>query len=239
MDSGCKSGLVTVGSKKVIAVSELSFDANTVIACMFDRANYQINYRSGSSVFQMIDTNSNVSISTNFSKFGNSSLYFGGNSQLQILPNSLTQFGTGNPWTLEAWIYLTSYPSSGTQAMIAGRFDSGGGLRIGIADYGALLSSDSLTFDLLSSMTIPLNEWTHTVASFDGTILNVFVNGVLGNSANKASVNWNVGSSGFLLGRSSNGGSTYPFTGYIDSVRVSNSCRYTADFLVPTSRFGS
>ena len=95
---------------------------------------------------------------------------------------------TTNPLTISAWVYPTSFAptgfGSGNGGTIIEENESGGGAGwiFGISDGG---STGQLWFwpsggnDKFSTNTVPLNKWTHVVATYDGTSIRFYINGVL------------------------------------------------------------
>ena len=75
---------------------------------------------------------------------------------------------------------------------------------------------------VLSTAALPLNTWTHVVGAYDGSMLRLYVNGVLNNSLAASGSSCNT-SSALVLGRNiETGGTPENFTGYLDDVRIYN-----------------
>jgi len=70
--------------------------------------------------------------------------------------------------------------------------------------------------------------WYHVAGSFDGANLYIFVDGVLQRSESEPNPVISDAAAPLRIGAAALGGGV--FSGLIDEVRVSNSCRYTADF---------
>jgi len=77
---------------------------------------------------------------------------------------------TGNAYTISAWVYPTSYPSSGNYRTIISKETL---YRLDINSSGKLVwtwnatSASGTARSVTSSTTIPLNQWTHIAVVFD------------------------------------------------------------------------
>jgi hypothetical protein len=124
-----------------------------------------------------------------------------------------------SPFSIEAWIKpLSQLGGSPHQAFILGQSYGSQlvvtngllGLRVGFV----LASSRTLFHELVSSGDIPLEEWSHLVAVYDGTAMSLYVNGALDQQAAANITPWDSGCP-FHLG------------GVYDS---SGTCAYTGQF---------
>ncbi len=143
--------------------------------------------------------------------------------------------------TVEAWIYPTAVP---TKASPSGHNSNEGAIihKSGSGDdnIGLTVSTGGLAFyiDNGSDNTLigtqpTLNTWTHVAATYDGTNLIIYQDGVLDDSqASNGSSNIINNSNNLRLGGGHiPGGSPHEFTGRIDEVRVWNYAR-TANEIV-------
>jgi hypothetical protein len=137
--------------------------------------------------------------------------------------NSYLNFGgilsfTGRaPCTVMAWINATNI-QAGTSGVLAR----------GLNHYIlAFLGGDIQFWRYASGWThvdfgsnIQTGSWYHVAGSYDGTNLNVYLNGTKGSTSTSSTVNWSVGSgtTNFLVGNY--GGINQNFSGRIDEVRV-------------------
>ncbi len=190
-----------------------------------------------------IDTLSTATISTAQTKFGDASVKFNGTSDyLSVSSNSNFDFGTGD-FTVESWIYLTSYPSNyngnNVGAIISRNNDSGG---YHFSVEGSSNSSTRLYFYDGSSVyestitTLNLNTWYHVAFSRSGSTLLYFINGTqVGSSSNSTNL---ANSNNVTLGRSENTTYLYYFPGYLYDTRVTKGvARYTTNFTAPSTTF--
>jgi hypothetical protein len=93
------------------------------------------------------------------------------------LPDT-TSFDFATAVTVMTWLRLEAAPSAG-RGVIIDRND-GFALWVDSVRSPALgLALDSGTFGLAGSMTIPLQTWVHVAATFDGTTINVYLDGML------------------------------------------------------------
>lgn len=178
----------------------------------------------------------NAQISTAQSKFGGSSLYLDGSGDYLRLDTALDGLtAVTDKWTMEAWVYRTA---AGTVPYVfaANQASSGANVTIVGADECA---ATGVTQHVLPS--IPLNQWLHLAATYDGELLRVFHNG---KAVGILKFTPAVPLADCVLGLGAefdgaNGGSpgNY-FPGYIDDFRVTAGvARYTKDFAVPTAAF--
>ena len=134
--------------------------------------------------------------------------------------------------SVEAWIYpvnnlngpngiVTKIPQwAGVgQYLLYGGYSNGGVIN----SVRFALSSQGQGFHGAETSAIPLNAWTHIVATYDGTDIKLYTNGIL-NIANKDSVQPSGPvvsyATPLLIGKLYSGVSAYNFPGIIDEVAV-------------------
>ncbi|HEY5232223.1 MAG TPA: S8 family serine peptidase [Verrucomicrobiae bacterium] len=136
-----------------------------------------------------------------------------------------------NSITIEQWIFQTS---QGSYQNPIGKWDAGNpswnqrAYAIAISPSGqpyfVVCSNGTPTqVAVYSTSTIPLNQWTHLAATYDGTSLKIFVNGIL---EGQAAYNQGIfpGTDplgiGVINGGVSEGQYTSPFSGHIDETSI-------------------
>jgi hypothetical protein len=133
--------------------------------------------------------------------------------------------GTGN-FTVEAWIYPTSYNSSSTVFTVI----TTGGLWLGKLNSNWVLRAYNVA-DQLTTTTLPmLNTWTHVAWVRNGSTATIYFNG---NSVVSGTVTYNFVSGGLAIG--DDGAGTSYFLGYISNLRYTTTAVYTANFTPATT----
>lgn len=167
-------------------------------------------------------------------------LNFDGTNDYVNLGNSSSINITGTALTMEAWIYPTSWKSQVWQGNIISkesavgtgymlRAGSGGRLNINIGSGGPWNELTS------SSAVLTLNTWQHVAATYDGSYLRLYVNGVLTDSLSKTVSIVGTVSNNLYLGESP----AYPgryFPGAVDEVRIWNVTRTKAEIVADMNK---
>ena len=182
-----------------------------------------------------IETVGNARVSTSVKKYGTGAMYFDGSGDyLTFARTEAFNFSTGD-FTVEAWVYPTVINSifdaifsiSGT----SGNWNAtGNGMVISVA---ILSMASTATNGVAYSSSVSANTWSHLAVSRSGSTVRVFINGttVLTHTNSVAiggTTNGNPTIGVF------DGGTRYPFTGYIDDLRITKGvARYTANFTPP------
>ena len=175
----------------------------------------------------------NAQISTTTKKFGTGSMYFDGTGDwLLSNPLSSNALGAGD-LTVECWVNVPTI--SGSYAAIVADNSYGAGSN-GWAVYqnGAAIEvwiDPGVNVHTISS-ALNVNTWIHIAWVRIGTSSNVYINGVasslVSNSTAYSGTQYWVGARGPTSG-------SYPFTGYIDDLRITKGiARYTVNFTPPT-----
>lgn len=190
----------------------------------------------------------NASISTAQSKYGGSAGYLDGNGDyLQYASNTALDL-IGSLFTVEAWIYPTTYKTSGCRIAAAGggsvAFNSSGGIHwlmqignTGLLDFQFYSGSGGAGFATTAS--ISLNTWSHVAASINGSTLYLSINGTL-QSFSIASIARPSTSPVFTIGTiyGEGGASGAAFQGYMDEFRITKGAvRYTSNFTPSATAF--
>jgi hypothetical protein len=178
-------------------------------------------------------------ISTAQSKFGGSSVFFDGTDDYVTAPdNSVFNFGTDN-FTIEMWVNFANVTST-WQAIISRAYGIAGGWRLYKNDANNQLVwySQATPVVLTTASTLSNNTWSHIAVVRNNGVITIYIDGVSRGSA-ASSTNYNPGSYAIEIGRGVVT-STYPMTGYIDELRITNGyARYTGNFTPSTTAFSN
>lgn len=196
------------------------------------------NFTAGVSAF------SNAKLSTAVKKFGSSSLALSSNSDYITISPNIANF-SGNDFCIEAWIYPITKTNYGNIMGHMTAFSSAPYPGFALQwDFGtskislkAGFNGSTLAIDVLSSVAIASNAWTHIAVTRQGQVLRVFINGVKDIEVNSASTLFAESTTGgFGIGAAS--GSNRFGVGYIDGFRITEgNAVYTANFTPPASEF--
>ncbi len=192
-------------------------------------AAYSFNEGAGTTVADISGNGNNGTITaatwTTSGKFGNALVFNGTTAQVSIPNAASLKLTTG--MTLEAWVYPTASPTN-WRAVLDKNVDgyylmasTGSGNRPGVG--GTWVSGNQNT---IAPSVLAVNAWTHMAATFDGTTVQMYINGAL--VASQAQTTALTATTGTLQ----IGGDSYPgefFAGRIDEVRVYNRALSSAE----------
>jgi len=156
--------------------------------------------------------------------------------------SALTTNLWANAWTIEGWVY----PTATSTGFIASRSTTS----FTTTDYGLyvqnsggaavqpIFTNGPGNYYNTSSITCPLNTWTHVAVTYDGARSNIYVGGLVGNSMSMSTFSFGyTPSCNFQIG-SWLPSPTQSFVGNLADLRVSNVARYTgSSYTVPTAPF--
>jgi len=170
------------------------------------------------------------------------SLSFNGSNNVSV-PYSAAAFQMTGDFTIECWIYPTSYsgPNAHARMIFSNGGQSGGdtdGYSLLIASSGLFVAtrSGSGNYSYPTAGIAPLNAWSHVAYVRSGGNHNIWFNGVF-NSYTGNQITGSIGNSGypFYVGDESvNYRWNDPFVGYITNVRVVNGTAMYTTALYPT-----
>ena len=169
-------------------------------------------------------------------KYGSSAMYFSGaeTSRYEVADsNDLNLQSTA--YTIEFWIYPDYSAGFPTYALIAGKMAfvfSGWSIWLNSGKIDVWFDGSYITSAI--SQTLSNRQWTHValVDTGSGTVL--YVNGV--NVSSTSTRNTTTNSLALCIGGagSANWNSNWPFTGYVDDLRITKGiARYTSGFTPP------
>jgi hypothetical protein len=168
----------------------------------------------------------NAQLTTTDPKFGTASLLLDGTGDYIDTPSS-ADFAFSGDFTLEAWVYLTTFSGSYKAIYGSGTY--------GLYHYFDTLVWYSTAGGLTTFGSITRDAWHHVAISRSGTSLRCFVDGVQSGSTLTSSTSFTCTTT-FKMGYDPIG-SAY-LTSKMDEMRVTKPvARYTANFTAPTSAF--
>ena len=225
-----------------VPTAPFSSDANTRLLTNFTNAG--IFDQTGKN---NLETVGNAQIDTTTKKYGTGSMEFDGTGDRLVIPytNDFLDLGiSGEPFTIEAWIYPTN-----TMALAGQIISKGGGTASWSTSSGAQyqwsIVSSALSWSFnsggspvtVNSGSVTLNTWQHVAVTYDGSTTRTFLNGTQQNtsaSSYTAPTTRNLQ----YIGMTQSSGFTQDYYGFIDDLRITNGvARYTANFTPPTKAF--
>ncbi len=162
--------------------------------------------------------------------FGNA-LNFDGVNDYAVVDNvgnnaNLSFSGTSN-FTIESWV---KRENTNGIAMIFSKYNGGvaGNYWLGIDNTGKPnFSREASPWGVTATNALPVNEWHHIAATYDGAQTKIYVDGVLSNTTSAPlSINQNVSNIKVNIGAGlSNNSPAHFFKGELDEIRVWNVAR--------------
>lgn len=216
---------ITVPTSPLTAITNTQFLTNFTNAGITD-----------ATAKNVFETLGNAQISTTQSRFGGSSMYFDGNGDYLILPDSTKEnlrFGTGD-FTIEFWAWKSANGTSGFDTPISvgstGNFNGGFAVELSASRGFCFL------YDAAVRISFSLNPndstWHHYAVVRNGSTFALYRDGV---QLTTATLTPTLGITGFANIANGANGTTF-FNGYIDDLRVTKGfARYTTNFVPPTS----
>ena len=173
-------------------------------------------------------------IRTQVKKYGDSSIFFGGGSALDALftrTNPALAFESGN-FTVEFWVNFTS---RATRQDILWWVPNDDTLRAGILwrqSGDALAYYDAAVGGAINAAWLPTaGTWYHIALSRSGSTTRLFIDGT--SVGTYGTVRPYAASYRLFIGKDS-ASDSYPFTGYLDDIRITKGvARYTTNFTPP------
>jgi hypothetical protein len=158
---------------------------------------------------------------------GSGSLSFNGTNQYITYPDSANLNLSTGSWTIECWMYPTS--AFGSFRTLLSKANANG-YEIGINSTGLLYFFNGTVYTSTGQST--LNAWQHVAATYDGTNLRLFLNGVV--VLTQASITAGGGTSALFIG--SNVNPAQYWGGYSSNYRIlKGTALYTTTFTPPTA----
>lgn len=225
----------------VILAGGLINTVASVLLLHFDGANNATTTTDSSVLVSSVTMQGSAKISTTQSKFGGSSAQFdqtlvGGLISLVRIPDRPELRPTGD-FTIDCWYYPTN--SGAINTYVIAKNTSSTVFTYLIQDTGTNLyfyaSSAGTTWDIANAVLIGTrtqNAWQHIAITRSGTTWRTFKNGVLGSTFTSALTLYQA--TGPVIVSSDGLGSAQAVVGFVDEVRIIDSCQWTAAFTPPT-----
>ena len=185
-------------------------------------------------------------ISTQVKKYGNSSMYFGGNGDYVYSGSSPNFELSAGDFTVEFWMYPTAV--SGADRGIFGigttdpdsnlvRLNSSAKLQFWLGgSNGGGPGAGTKTGIITCTTTIVANTWAHVALVRSGSASNNVKLYLNGTQDGQGTATYNIGAKPFGLGMGYPGSAVELYTGYIDDFRITKGvARYTTNFTPPTA----
>ena len=147
-------------------------------------------------------------------------------SQYLDITNETTLEGNA-AYTIEAWVYPTSY--AGFPTIVGNDYHVSYWLGLNTTGQVRYYPKDG-TGIIESSAIVPLNAWTHVAATYNGTTETIYLNGSL--AASSSTITGAAGTSPaahVFIGADREGGPSYFWQGYLDEVRIWSTARTAAE----------
>jgi len=218
-------------SYEFVLANASNFNVSNITAIRFAINNYTRQYWDEYTVFvenfdsvARIQAN-NGTISGNFSicegRFGNGGRFDGVSGYIDY--GDRDEYDVTEQITLEAWAKPTD--ASGDDFIVAKwGSDNSYGVRLADANPRFFLSkSDSTTAKTFTDLSITANVWNHVTATWDGTTMKAYVDGVESSQTESLSSPIDTTAESVYIG--TNGGTQDYFNGSIDEVRISKIAR--------------
>ena len=201
---------------------------------------FDTNVQDESPSARSVTASGNAAVSNTQAKFG-SSLYLDGSGDYLTVPHASDLNLAGSDFTIEAWVYNTSFPS-GSGAVISKWTGSSKEFVVFTIASGLYFywSHNGATNNLIQSTDgFSLNTWHHIAITSSSNVGRLFVDGQLQSAtANFSSTPIYQSTTPVLIG-ARDGGGVSNFAGYIDDLMVlKGHAKYTSSFTPPTAASG-
>jgi hypothetical protein len=247
LDSSVNNSTITrSGTPRFNSLGPFYYPGNTSI----NLANTNNNPVLGSNTNIITSTTSNgvVMVTGEFDEVNMSSqsLYFSGSPNYLSVDKTNIGNLTGNPFTIEAWIYLTAYPTftngyyseifatTNTSSANGGNFGFQFALAGTVSSYtGALLYANNGSLFYTASYSFLLRTWYHiTLTRTAAGVFTIYVDGnSIGTTTN--ATGW-TDNSPYAIGRNNQSTYEYYFPGNISNFRLNiGTPLYSANFIPP------
>jgi hypothetical protein len=163
--------------------------------------------------------------------------YFDGSGDYLVTPSNANLSSTllGSDFTIECWLYLTSYPSGGAPIWTNSVSNSDGFSSAYVTSTGTIGTGKVGTNEFVTTATVVLNAWNHFATVRNGATVYTYLNGAQAASG-AASTYLNTSATKPIQIAQSNQSSPANLTGYISGYRISTAAQYTGStYTIPTA----
>jgi len=161
---------------------------------------------------------------------GNSLQFDGANDEVSI--PGLDAYQATNTLTVESWVKPgvapADYDGFLSYAMDAGGTQAGFGFAFYLTGWKFFLktTTNSINYASMAGAQMPVGQWSHMAATYDGSEVKLYRNGALVDSADAmGNVQWSGAPAEMVLGNFPKDGTGHFFEGNIDEVRLWNVVR--------------
>ena len=161
---------------------------------------------------------------------GNSLQFDGANDEVSI--PGLAAYQATNALTVESWVKPgvapADYDGFLSYAMDAGGTQAGFGFAFYLTGWKFFLktTTNSINYASMAGAQMPVGQWSHMAATYDGSEVKLYRNGALVDSADAmGNVQWSGAPAEMVLGNFPKDGTGHFFEGNIDEVRLWNVVR--------------
>jgi hypothetical protein len=197
---------------------------NTVLLLHMDGAqsvSYGANFMDTANNGKTVTAMGDAKVSTAQSKFGVGSLLLNGSGSYLSIPDSDDFYLRSENFTIEAWIYPTTfanYPTIAAQNQAGVYTNSSFFLDLeGTNGIGLYLYAGNTVTTIVANNVLSLNQWQHVAAVRNGTTASIYVNGALVATGSIATA-LNNSTMPIVVGGHQSG--SFSFGGQIDDLRI-------------------
>lgn len=224
------------GSELLYSKSTDPYWDNVVLYLKGDGANNSTNIVDSSPSPKTISVFSTAVISTNQSKYGNSSLLFqniGDYLSTDITPFRQLWENVDTNVTIEGWVYPFSFGTHRNILDTRQTSNLGGELRFNATTAQINFYNTSGTNYSVGNPAFTVNEWQHFAMTRSSRVVRLFRNGVIAGTPTTFNTNRSINVSNLHINNSTN-----TFLGHLDSLRITlGVARYIANFNPETDTY--
>jgi len=224
---------------------QAGMDQYTKLMLHCDGSNGGTTFTDSSDSPHTVTPTGNTHTDTAVKKFGTAAAQFDGTGDNLSIPDSADwEFGAGE-FTIDTWVYATTTTAAAVvvqQGVVTGN-DRSFWLRFKYDGTNLMCfawSTDGTwqTKQLADPDAFPTGQWVHVAITRDSNTLRLYIDGVQKNSTTETG---SLHNSTQALYVGSDADATNSWNGYMDEIRISNTCRYPngTTFTPPTTAYGN